>query len=502
MMASARAPLALLLLFASLPGCGRDELAARQLSGDGLDSVIFTLKAGVIRVNLPGDLAPGDPFSFTVFAQPAPGDEAARAENLKALSGHRVIVGGSPPTPPEAWGKWTIPPQFSRITVTLQEGGGEKIARHELTLGQAAPRPEGEENALDFLPPAVILAGRPLVIPGAFDGDFATTRLTVNGQPVILYAESPRRLVTAPAPPGRERETGSSTLNLNEGGREQSEKTRTIRVELDAPKLDLRSGETTVMTVTVSGLKDLKQPMKLKLGNHSATVVSLEGGNEQSKKIDEKSPNGEGIFTLTRTLTGIRPGEFDIQATVEPEKLDGILELELSRLLNFAAEPMRYRLSLDAAPLLLEKKPGSALLPVIGDNGVGSGSHQLALRLDAPDATLAPLCLRLTLAAPNDQPEYRLRAVSVTDRNKRPNQAPRERLPQFSSRLSDLHKLSKSFAWELRGAVYHPDCAKAPAYTAGMGGSGYSCLEHPRGFGSLDELLRHVEEHRTAVLPQ
>ena len=148
----------------------------------------------------------------------------------------------------------------------------------------------------------------------------------------------------------------------------------------------------------------------------------------------------------------------------------------------------------------MEKKPGSALLPVIGDNAVGSGSHQLALRLDAPDATPPSLCLRLTLAAPGDQPDYRIRAISVTDRNKRPGQAPRERLPQFSARLSDLHKLSKSFAWELRGAVYHPDCAKAPAYTAGTGGGGYSCAEHQRGFGSLDELLRHVEEHRNTIL--
>jgi hypothetical protein len=80
-------------------------------------------------------------------------------------------------------------------------------------------------------------------------------------------------------------------------------------------KQELQPGESTWLKITIKGLYRFKQlglAFPFLLRNKTPGIVSMEGGNLQKHIIRPEDIDSDGIYTMTRTLTGKVPGRFSI----------------------------------------------------------------------------------------------------------------------------------------------------------------------------------------------
>jgi len=123
-------------------------------------------------------------------------------------------------------------------------------------------------------------------------------------------AESPRKAV-AKSPRDV---VGPTIIELREGGVVTSGRMNNVKVRLSAQKTILLKDESTSLGVEVLGLEGIEAPVYLTLRNNSPEVVSMSGGDMQTIEITTEGASSSGMFSFDVPLTGIRPGDFNIQA--------------------------------------------------------------------------------------------------------------------------------------------------------------------------------------------
>jgi hypothetical protein len=185
-----------------------------------------------------------------------------------------------------------------------------------VTPNATTPRP------VNFQLPSLGQTGRLLEIKGAFDGSSANTKVTVGGKPLQTLAESPRKCVFE----SPRDVTGLTEVQVNEGGREGRGDYRNLDLRLSSPKLNLSRGEKTTLTVEVTGLAGIRSDVPLQL--EKTGTVTMERGDVQHLQIRPPDVNANGSFVLTRGLTGVLPGGFNVTATVfDPTRRPVIIPL-------------------------------------------------------------------------------------------------------------------------------------------------------------------------------
>jgi microsomal dipeptidase-like Zn-dependent dipeptidase len=323
-------------------------------SDRGLYTAALDTLNGRVVVNLPDDLSAGDTISGTVDTTPAGKSPEETAKNQDELNGVVIEVGETKTPSRDGLTKFKVPSNApSTIPLIVRDKGGKEIARttipvkpstgagcqNNLQNGQKGAALAGaDKNAAgssglkqpntiqvgnkgevpvsggcDYQLPTNAQPGRPLEVRGPFDGDLKATKVLVAGKEVKVLAESPRKAV-ALSPSGV---VGPADIEvLKHGVTVAKGSVRNIGVKLAAAKLNLMKGETTPLTVTVFGLEGLNEPVSLRLTNKSPNVVSLEGGDQQSAKIDPQAVK-QGQYVMNRTLTGIQPGGFSITTVVD-----------------------------------------------------------------------------------------------------------------------------------------------------------------------------------------
>ncbi len=279
----------------------------------GLHIATFSTLQGTVTVNLPDDMAAGDTIAGTVVADGAGSTPEEKKRNQDSLSGTVVEMEAqkTAASDPGGRGKWIVPTAaVMSIPLILRDHQGRPIGKVAIPVAKA---PTGEA-ASGFKVPSIGQSGRPVSISGAFDGNFATSDVSVAGKPLVVLAESPRKLI-ARAPVDV---VGLAAIEMTKGSLVTRCQYRNLDVKLSAPKLTLKSGERTTMTVTVDGAAGLEQSVPLSVVNRSPTVVHVDSGDVQTIQIDSRQLTG-GTFVATRGLTGVRPGGFNIQASVLPD---------------------------------------------------------------------------------------------------------------------------------------------------------------------------------------
>lgn len=300
--------------------------ADNTLSG-GLSTTTITTPHGYFTVNLPADMRAGDTISGTVITGPIGQTEAERARNRNSLNGYQLMIANQKVTEP--WGTFTWswgeqPKQESKwelksVTITLLDrSSGDRLTENYLVyfLRSYAPLPLSDSPEVRQGPFTIQVqttgqTGFPVEVKGRpFDGDLRTTEIKVGGQSVTKLAESPRSCFFK----SPEQNFGPTEVIVKEGDVEAKGSYRNLGVRLAAPKTSLLKGETTVLTVTVEGLKGIQQNVPLQLQKQG--VVSMEGGDTQTVQIRPTDVRADGTFELKRTLTGLQAGAFGVTATV------------------------------------------------------------------------------------------------------------------------------------------------------------------------------------------
>jgi hypothetical protein len=283
--------------------------------------VKFTTPHGVVKVYLPDDMRAGDTISGSVVGEPKGQTQEERARNLASLNGYQLRMVESSDILysvdfdfPQHRGVLIKMPDISRgVTVALKDTvSGVEVASTTIpvsTTDSKATRPQTPTQN-DFNLPTIGQNGSSVEIKGPFDGDSRTTEIKVGGQPVTILAESPGSCIFK----SPEQTFGPTEITIKENNVEAKGTYRNLGVRLNAPKTSLLKGETTTVTIEVSGLQGIKKDVPLHL--ESKGVINMAGGNYQYLSIRPQDVKPDGRYTTTRTITGQQAGGFGVTATV------------------------------------------------------------------------------------------------------------------------------------------------------------------------------------------
>ena len=274
-------------------------------SSPAIHVVTFSLPAGRIYVNLPGDLAAGDTASATVNPVPESAVEGGQERQRRELNGYSVELGGQWAAATAGVRTFTVPAGAISFSIKLFDPRGRLAGEVKPALRSSSLTPSG------YVVPSVGQGGGPVRIAGAFDGDLSNSAVRIDGKPAQPMAESPRQLVVR----GPEEGAAPAPIEVSERGTVVvSGPYRNVSVRLSAPLTNLLAGQGTTLTVTVSGVEGLEQTLPVRLINQSAGSVRMEGGEEQTLCVRPDEVKTDGTWTRTRGLTGVRAGGFGINA--------------------------------------------------------------------------------------------------------------------------------------------------------------------------------------------
>jgi hypothetical protein len=279
----------------------------------GVHAASFATPRGVIRVFVPSDASPGDTISGRIVAEPAGQTLQDRDASLTDLNGWAVEWQGQRVPVSAGRYEWSIP-------LDLRTGAGELVLRDRdgRAVGRASvpvdpvpavPRAPAAEGALDI--PSDLEIGSTAVIRGQSDGKLGGKTITFAAVEADVLAISPRQLAyRVPAmPPG----SVSARFAFNESVAERT--LRVVDVRVSASMTQLLRDQRATLTITVRGLAGITEPVSLSVVNQSPATVRIDDV-ERPIMIKPSQVRRDGTLTVTRRLTGIQPGAFQISAHV------------------------------------------------------------------------------------------------------------------------------------------------------------------------------------------
>lgn len=289
------------------------------ISQKGLTTILFQLPEGSVSVRLPQDIRPGDQISGQVKLEPAGNNEKQRTRALDALL-KRTLKVEDPADPKKV--------SQALLIKYKEEAAGIQLEDIHLPLifsiyksGQLekSVSMDAFENADSLLTnecgiPSHIMCATIFPIKGSFDGDLTNTRCNVSGKPLEIIAESPRQSIINFPEDAKDKQTFSIQENTQPPC---IRKISGVDMTLTSGKRSLLSGEQTTLEVRITGLQDLPKPATLTVTNQSTTIITMSGGEKQVITIQPGSVGTDGIFRQQFTLTGIRRGEYSVNANLE-----------------------------------------------------------------------------------------------------------------------------------------------------------------------------------------
>ena len=272
---------------------------------------------GKVKVILPDDIRAGDTISGTVSeTQGVPEGEVV---TVKTAEGEVVATKKIGPSLPNQTLTFTVPQGASTLILSSM---GKHIKTAVITVNANSSDLPGQPGS--FAAPRLGQTGRPLSIPGSFDGNAGNTSVNIGGKNIPVIAGSPRKAVAQiPA----DTPTGPANLTIRDGdGNPQTSTCNVVGIELKADKLNLMKGETTNLHISVTGLAGLKDNsgnIKLQIENASPQTVRLtssplyqSNGNAGAMPARTVNADGGNTIAFTEQLIGVNPGNFQINASI------------------------------------------------------------------------------------------------------------------------------------------------------------------------------------------
>ncbi len=303
-------------------------------AGSGL--LAFTFKTAVqnhrvqARAYLPDDLAPDEPFSATTEG-PANYTLAFAGQSAKASQG---VV------------HWNTPAAQKDYPLILRDARGVEVARATVHGRAPAAARAGDRQ---FHLPRFIQAIAPAPVLGPFDGNAETTRVTVDGKPARVVAESLRKaIVLCPDV------LGVVNYAIAKGSQQVLGQTRSLRIDVK------ESG------MLVSGLRGLQEDIPFARGSQylilRAANVAADGTYVSGRNAGDPSAPDEPMPEPLRLAFSQTPAD-DVALILHGPRKQQATQLRaldfdpLPVLANFLDDP---DLGGDAAYAMLEVDPATS----------------------------------------------------------------------------------------------------------------------------------------------
>ncbi|HYV24690.1 MAG TPA: hypothetical protein VE969_05585 [Pyrinomonadaceae bacterium] len=273
-------------------------------------TLVLKARNGEVKVQLPANIAAGDTISGTVITEPKGKTEADKAKSAGELNGLVIEVGTQRwPVSGGVIKGLVIPSSLSRAPeLILLDAQGRKLDRATLPVAPA----QNIHTLPNFVIPELGRSGRPLLVPGPFDGDSSNTNVKIGVTDAKVIAESPRSAVVDVP----KTTVGPSNINVNDNGNSASGSFRGLKIDLTAPKTSLLKGESTELHVEVQGLQGITQPVPIQIQNQTPQNINLTGGNTQNIIINPSQVSSSGTYNSSTGITGTGSGGFNITGTI------------------------------------------------------------------------------------------------------------------------------------------------------------------------------------------
>ena len=191
----------------------------------------------------------------TVTEEPAGETEEEQDRNLGVLRGFVVELEEQPKQVSQERMRWRIPEDPGRryTPLVLRDDAGEPIARTGVLIDTLARPTETPANpsADDFELPEIGYVGGVATLTGPIARGFEDGVIEVAGQPVELYAASPRGVMSESSL----EVTGPLETNVRFADLQFTKPYKNVAVRLAATQTNLIRNQQATLTVTVSGLQ-------------------------------------------------------------------------------------------------------------------------------------------------------------------------------------------------------------------------------------------------------
>ncbi len=309
----------------------------------GISETKFSTPNGDVVLKLPQSMS-GTTITGTVSAVPAGKTEKEKSRNLKELLKHTVMLDGQKITvsaTPANFDWLTHPDLQSRTSMELLNVSGSKIAEVSLPPVLSKPAMLNSGNVPHLTTPSNVLVkgdalnvytdqqfspGEKFVLTDAMGQQHTLKPICLSSQQAVMQV--PEGVV-----PGNctiREEVANQPLNSNNIS---SADFKMIDIDLSSPNTNLRSGQTSSVTVVChqssgSGIAANEREMFLStqkkltidLRNLEPNTVSMAGGNLQRIYFPvSDNQQDASAWQVTRTITGIKPGAFSVSATLHED---------------------------------------------------------------------------------------------------------------------------------------------------------------------------------------
>ncbi len=307
----------------------------------GLQIVELIAPEGIYYFQIPDDVSEGEPYTFSVRTFAAGPSDVERRENEKQLAAYKLLMASMPVQTGPSSKQLQIASAPASVEVILKTPEDFEVLKSKIAVTKQNPQTETQsqpvqtasELEVDTQPPAepvididiphllfqlssVNQAGRLLEVRGPFDGNASNTDIRVNGNPMAIIAESPRKAIaTNPNLVGR------MELRIAEADKKVHCVYKNVDVRNWASVSTLESGANAALTIQLNSSPKLTSPVVIAVQNKSPEIVNVQGGSFQYLTVNPGDLNETGSVTLTRILTGMHPAPFRIDVRLDTTNL-------------------------------------------------------------------------------------------------------------------------------------------------------------------------------------
>jgi uncharacterized coiled-coil DUF342 family protein len=286
------------------------QVKVEQYYTNGLSTTIFNTDEGKIIIYLPENTL-NENISGTIEIHPTVTSDKKKAKKIVDLY-KLSIANQSILLQSKSFG--SLSPSSSNNLLQLLNDKGKVVAEtHIKSSGDIVT-----SNISRHIP-EYLVANEPAKITYKCDGKLDNNHVTINKVNVPILAESESGVFFRTP----QNEMGQSQLQFTNDGETIEATVNILKVDLSVGRTNLLRGESTNLSINVSGLEGLETNVPITILNNSASNITLEGGNVQQLLINPSADATTGKYSKSLSIEALQRGNFSISVKVEPPQPDG-----------------------------------------------------------------------------------------------------------------------------------------------------------------------------------
>lgn len=324
---------ALLLFPTALPAQISKTVTGVVTHNEGYKTVTYTLPAGTIKVVVTDDQGNYTSGSLTGNILLEAAGKSKPDKNLKELMEHSLVFDGHPITIQSAEQAFSYPAHASgkNCTVQLNHKDGSsnplewRVASARPLLGDLIPKKLGCPQRLVFKDAYLPLFSNTDALQFMPTDRFFISDTRSPMREIKPHGCSPR---TAIFRLPQDVYPGPVNISMYRDDKLQGQETfYYYDLQFTSPNTNLRSGQTSTVTAKIETAAEkgsiqypMQLPFTLDVKNLSGDVIGMQGGNFQHFEFPNAGDiSNPSAWSVTRVITGVVPGSFNITATLYPD---------------------------------------------------------------------------------------------------------------------------------------------------------------------------------------